>query len=59
VVRNRLRRRMREIVRAHEKSIPPGFDVVVVAFPDAKKLDFEGTKSQLEALLQKAALIKL
>ena len=31
VVRNRLRRRLREIYRLHEASVLPGWDIVVVA----------------------------
>jgi len=29
VVRNRMRRRMREIVRCHRQEIPPGWDMVI------------------------------
>ena len=31
VVRNRLRRRLREIYRLHEEELTPGYDIVVVA----------------------------
>ena len=29
VVRNRMRRRLREIVRCHRQEIPPGWDIVI------------------------------
>lgn len=37
IVRNRLRRRIREIVRLHQDELP-GWDVVVVARPTAARL---------------------
>lgn len=56
VVRNRLKRQMRAAVSAHMKDVVPGFDVVLIAFPDSKELDFSAVREQITALLKKAKL---
>ncbi len=40
VVRNRMRRRLREIYRLHESRFRPGYDIVVVARGAAVEADF-------------------
>ena len=42
VVRNRVRRRLRELFRANRASLPRGFDLVLIARPTAAKADFAG-----------------
>ena len=57
VVRNRLKRRMREAVREFVARVPAGFDVVVVAFAEAKDADFEMVREQMKYMLAKAKLL--
>ena len=55
MTRNRIRRRLREALRAlkpHE-----GYDIVIVAQPPAAASDFWTLKSELEKLLRRAKLI--
>ena len=40
VVRNRVRRRLREIYRLHEAELLPGYDIVIVARSRAMEADF-------------------
>ena len=48
VVRNRMRRRLREVQRLHEDRFRPGFDIVVVARSAALEADFSSlTKAYL------------
>ena len=55
VTRNRLRRRLREALR----SLPlrEGFDVVVVARPEAAPASFDVLRSELTLLLRRARLL--
>lgn len=55
VVRNRVRRRLREALR----SLPlrPGFDVVVTARPEAAAAGFQALRSELALLLRRARLL--
>ena len=58
VVRNRVRRRLREIYRIHEEQFTPGWDIVVVARSSCVGADFGAlTKAYLE-LAKKAGLLK-
>lgn len=52
VVRNRVKRRLREIVRAAH--VLPGYDVVVVARPAAAEVPFRGLRDDLLKLLRRA-----
>ena len=57
VVRNRTRRRLREIYRLHEAEFQPGWDLVVVARSRAVDAPFDRlTKSYLH-LAQKAGIL--
>ena len=51
VVRNRMRRRLREVYRLHEATLHAGFDIVVVARSAAVEADF----SKLQAAFAHAA----
>ena len=58
VVRNRVRRRLREVYRLHESRFLPGWDIVVVARSSCVGADFGAlTKAYLE-LAKKAGLLK-
>ena len=58
VVRNRVRRRLREVYRLNEAMFQPGWDIVVVARSRALSADFgELTRSYL-ALAKKAGILR-
>lgn len=59
VARNRLRRRLTEIVRANPPFIRPGFDIVVVAKTGAAEKGLVELKAGLTALFEKAKLLHL
>jgi ribonuclease P protein component len=50
-IRNRLRRRMREIHRRHLASLAPGTYLVWIARPPAVELDFEALKKCMTELI--------
>ena len=52
VVRNRVKRRLREIVRG--ANVLPGYDVVVVVRPAAAEVPFAGLRADLLGLLRRA-----
>ena len=55
VVRNRVRRLLREVVRV--VSIKPGWDIVFIARPSAGAADYREIKRSTEKLLSRARLI--
>ncbi|MGE0545303.1 MAG: ribonuclease P protein component [Dehalococcoidia bacterium] len=55
VIRNRVKRRLRELVRGLEPA--PGWDVVIVARPDAAAADFDQLRSALSSLFGRAGLL--
>jgi len=55
VVRNRVRRLLREISRA--TPIKPGWDIVFIARPAAVTADYHGLRKSVETLLLRAHLI--
>lgn len=54
VVRNRVRRRLREVLRARLGSLPPGTRVVVRAQPAAAEATFARLASDVDAALDRA-----
>ena len=56
VVRNRIKRRLREIVHKKLKKIKPGFDLMVMTRSAVKDLEFQVLKEKVGALLKKAKL---
>ncbi len=48
VVRNRLKRRLREICRRNRRWFPTGFDLVLVAKPSARGVVFSQAASEIE-----------
>lgn len=56
VIRNRIRRRLREAVRLRYHRIRPGWDLVWVARPQIGQADFPAISAAVEALLQQAGL---
>ena len=55
VARNRIRRRVREILRLHRKEILPGWDVVIHPNRTAGTLEFAKLEAELLALLPRKA----
>lgn len=58
VVRNRVRRRLREIYRLNEGSLSAGFDVVVVARVRAASSDYHQLEKSFLRLADKLGLLK-
>ena len=52
VVRNRIRRRVREIVRCHRQEIPAGWDIVIHPKSSAAKAQFVTLTAELLRLLE-------
>ena len=52
VVRNRMRRRMREIVRCHRQEIPAGWDIVIHPKSAMARAPFAALTADLLRLLQ-------
>ena len=57
VVRNRVRRRLREIYRLHEDKFQPGWDIVVVARTKAVYADFGKLTAAYLHLAEKAGIL--
>jgi ribonuclease P protein component len=57
VVRNRIRRRLREIVRCHRMEIPAGWDIVIHPKSAVAKAPFAVLTADLLRLLQSAAQV--
>ena len=51
VTRNRVRRRLREILRTHPTLLDPGWDYVVIASPSAAKATFARLTEELTCLM--------
>jgi ribonuclease P protein component len=57
-IRNRVRRRLREVYRLNEDRFQPGWDIVVVARSAAIGADFEKLTQSYLALAAKAGILK-
>lgn len=58
VVRNRTRRRLREIYRLNEGKFRPGYDIVVVARSRAVNAPFDKLAAAYLSLAQKAGILR-
>lgn len=58
VVRNRVRRRLREVYRLNEDKFLPGFDIVVVARSRCIRADFQKITAAYLSLAQQAGILK-
>lgn len=54
VERNRIRRRIREIVRLHRGELPAGWDVVIHPRATVAEAEFAALSEELEALIRNA-----
>ena len=57
-IRNRVRRRFREVYRLNEESFAPGWDIVVVARSKAVEAPFQDLTSGYLALARKAGILR-
>ena len=57
-IRNRVRRRLREIYRLNESQFQPGWDIVVVARSRAVDAEFQRLTKSYLSLAQKAGILK-
>jgi len=58
VVRNRVRRRLREVYRLNEDRFSPGWDIVVVARSRCIKADFQKLTNAYLSLAEKAGVLR-
>lgn len=57
VVRNKVKRQLREIVRQKLGQIKKGFDVALVALPGIEEKDFEEIRESIDKLFKKAKIL--
>ncbi len=57
VVRNRIKRRLRESIRAHLTDLKPGYDLVFFSKQAIAQEDFESISKEAVSLLKKANLL--
>ena len=58
VVRNRVRRRLREVYRLNEEKFLPGWDIVIVARSRAVEVSFQKLNESLLSLAERADILK-
>ena len=58
VVRNRVRRRLREVLRAMAPSFQPGWDVLIIARPAIVEADHRTLVETLRRLLQRGGVLR-
>jgi ribonuclease P protein component len=58
VVRNRVKRHLREAVRVRLTSLPPGWDIVISARPAAANAGYETLDAEIDRLLDRARLAR-
>ncbi len=56
-VRNKIKRRLREIVYQNLSKIKPGFDILILTKPEIKNLDFLQLKEKLEKIFKKIGFL--
>jgi len=59
VARNKIKRRLREIIYCRLKNIKSGFNVLILTRPTIKSLKFEELEERLEEMLKRANLLNL
>lgn len=57
VERNKVKRRMREIVRFNKKNVRDGLSIIIIALPRIKEMKYEEIREDLGNLLNKEELI--
>lgn len=59
VIRNKIRRRLSEIVRLKLPQIKIGFDLVILTQPEIVGKGYQETEKALDALLKRAKILKI
>ena len=59
VIRNRVKRRLREIIRLRLEKVKKGVDVVLVTLPGIEEKEYQEIEQMVDKLLEKAKLVKL
>ena len=57
VIRNKIKRRIREIVK--KNNFLPGFDLVIITYPQIKEKDFHQLEIEINQLFKKAKCLNL
>ena len=57
VIRNKVKRRLRAIIKEKEKGFKKGFEIVIIALPGAEKKNFWEVKKTLEKLFKSAKVL--
>jgi ribonuclease P protein component len=58
VVRNRIRRRLREIFRHHQHALRPGFWLVAIARPAAAAASYRALEDEWLRLVKRASILR-
>lgn len=58
VVRNRVRRRIREALRLRHADLPPGYDLVFIAREPSARAAWSELRAAVDRLLRRAKLLK-
>jgi ribonuclease P protein component len=58
VVRNKIQRRIRDIIRLNSENFNNGFDVMILTKEEIKKLDYKEIKEKIEKLFKKSGILK-
>ena len=58
VVRNKVKRRLREAVRGLLQRVKNGIDAVIIALPETQAKNFQEVERAMEKLLKKAGVLK-
>ncbi|MFH1030642.1 MAG: ribonuclease P protein component [bacterium] len=58
VIRNKIKRRLREILRLHENLIKPGYDIVVLTRAPVTECDYGEIEKNMEYAIRKAGLLR-
>ena len=54
VVRNKIKRRLREVIKERIKKIDKGLDIIIITLPGTETKDFQDFKITIEKLFKKA-----
>jgi len=58
VVRNRVRRRLKEVIRLRREDIPTGWDLVFIARPAIRRATYRQIERAVERVLRRAGLFE-
>lgn len=59
VIRNKIKRRMRDIAQRCFQEIKPGYDIIITAKPGIDSVDYNKINQELIGLFKKASLINV